>query len=224
MKKIQVLYLFILIILIIIGAICVTSKKMENDTFFTIATGNYIMDNGLDECEPFTFHNNLKYIKLRYGFDVLIANIYNIFNYDGIYFFTIIMSIAISISLFYVCFKISNLPTVSAILVMIMLLNVRISFVARAQIISFLIFVWEFYFIIRLFKTSEIKYAVAIVLLSFAMLLFHSSVWILYPVLFLPFLVQGIIDIIFEKKGKNNIKLMAITFLMVLVSRHTDTT
>ena len=52
---------WILLISILILTIPLINKTFQNDTYFTIPTGNYILENGIDDVEPFTWHENLKF-------------------------------------------------------------------------------------------------------------------------------------------------------------------
>ena len=100
MKK-KKLYITFSILLIIIILLTVT-KQMQNDTFFTIATGNHIIQDGYDNMDHLTWHGNLEFFKLRWAFDVAIAFTYNVFGYAGIYAFIVITTCAIALSLFYI--------------------------------------------------------------------------------------------------------------------------
>ena len=82
MKKYKKLYIVCTILIIIVTVLSVT-KEMQNDTFFTIATGNYMIENGYDNLDHLTWHNNLEFYKLRWLFDIIIAVIYNIFKLLG---------------------------------------------------------------------------------------------------------------------------------------------
>ena len=212
------IYIFIIAILLCIGAFCYTNKEMQNDVYFTIPTGNYILENGIDEEEPLTYHNNLKYTKLRYGFDIVVAEIYNHFDFDGLYVFSLIITMTITLSLFYITYKIAKSPTISAILVMIVLLNVCDTFTVRAQIISYLIYTWAFYFMYMLWETKQRKYSIALIILSILLLMFHSSVWILYPVLFLPFVIDAFAGQIFNKAPLKEFNSLFVTFIAVIIT------
>ena len=50
------------------------TKEMQNDTFFTIATGEHILQEGYDNVDHLTWHENLGFYKLRWAFDVAIAS------------------------------------------------------------------------------------------------------------------------------------------------------
>ena len=64
----------ILLVLISLFSISIIDKSVTNDTFTAILNGNYIINTGnVDEKEVFTFNDSLKFIKLRWAFDVIVA-------------------------------------------------------------------------------------------------------------------------------------------------------
>ena len=98
MKKNKVFWLFAVCLLMITTGI--VTKTFQNDTFFTIPTGNYILENGVNDVEPFTWHENLKFTKLRWAFDITVAKIYQIAGFSGLYVFTIIIAFLIAFTIF----------------------------------------------------------------------------------------------------------------------------
>ena len=219
------------ILFIILSGIIMTffvSKELQNDTFFTIETGNYILENGIDDVEPFTFNENLTFTKLRWGFDILIAFLYNKFGFDAIFCFVLFFAFILGCSLFYVCTKISHSEILSFLVVILATFSFTFFLSARAQIISYVIFTWEFYFLYKLIATNKILYSFLLVILSFILLTFHSSVWIVYYVMFLPyfaeFITKKILKGSFNRFNKNiisrdiNIKLLIGTFVTVLIT------
>ena len=86
---------FLCIICLVLFTIGIVHKELENDTYFTIATGNYIVNNGINEDEPFTYHKNLKFTKIRWAFDIVVSQIYNISGFKGLYVFLLIVAIIV---------------------------------------------------------------------------------------------------------------------------------
>ena len=78
---------WVLLISVLILTIPLIDKTFQNDTYFTIPTGNYILENGINDVEPFTWHEDLKFTKLRWGFDIIVAGIYNVFRINWIIYF-----------------------------------------------------------------------------------------------------------------------------------------
>lgn len=184
---------FIFLLFLIIFTISIIHKLIQNDTFFTIKTGEYILKYGIDEVEPFTFHENLKFVKLRWAFDILIYLIYSLFNIKGIHIFVVIFSVIIASTLYYLLTK-RNTNNIIAFLITIFTIKTCCNYLtARAQIISYLIFILEIYSLYKLAETNNNKYGYLLILFSFLILSFHSSVWLAYLVFFLPFLVESLL-------------------------------
>lgn len=160
-------------------------RSFQNDTFFTIPTGNYIIENGVDDAEPFTFHEGLKFIKLRWAFDVLVASLYNSFGFQGLYIFTILIYIIIGISVFWILSIKHNNIFSPFLITLLMLISLSEWITCRAQIISYLIFAIELFLIQKLLETNKNIYIFLLCFCSLLLVNFHSSVWLVY---FCPFL------------------------------------
>ena len=201
MKK-KKLYITFSILLIIIILLTVT-KQMQNDTFFTIATGNHIIQDGYDNMDHLTWHGNLEFFKLRWAFDVAIAFIYNVFGYAGIYAFIVITTCAIALSSFYILIKQKNNVIISFLATaIIMLLLTPSGFITgRGQIVSYLLLLWEVYFIEKLINTKQKRYYLALFVVSVLIVNFHASVWNMTVILVMPYLAEAIMYRIFKNKG-----------------------
>jgi len=97
-SKKEFIFYSIIIIIFIIG---IVPREFQNDTFFNISIGKYILENGIDMQEHWAFTQGLTYTFSHWAFDIITYLIYNLYNFKGIYIFTIIISILIYISLFY---------------------------------------------------------------------------------------------------------------------------
>ena len=62
----------ICILILCIFAISCVEKMFQNDTFFTIALGERTVKYGIEEYDQLVWHDNLKFIHLRWLFDVVI--------------------------------------------------------------------------------------------------------------------------------------------------------
>ena len=78
----------IAIIGIIIFSIAISPVSLQNDTFYTIKIGEYILQNGIDMKDPFSWHENLNYTYPHWAYDVFTYIIYNVFGLSGIYIVT----------------------------------------------------------------------------------------------------------------------------------------
>ena len=152
-KKLYVIFSILLVLVVIMNV----TKQMQNDTFFTIATGNYILQDGYDNMDHLTWHDNLQFYKLRWAFDVLITLIYNTFNLTGIYVFVLIIASITAVSLLYILVKQKNNVVISFIcsIIAIVLLTANGFLTGRAQIMSYLFLLWEIYCIEQLIETKK---------------------------------------------------------------------
>lgn len=218
---------WILLISILILTIPLINKTFQNDTYFTIPTGNYILENGIDDVEPFTWHENLKFTKLRWGFDIIVASIYNISGLGGLYIFTVLIAELIAATLFITMNKRGINKIVSFIITILVMITLSGGLTCRAQIISYLLFALEMYSIQQLIDTNNKKYSIYLILISLGILTFHSSVWLAYFIFYIPYIVEYIISKLginkfFEKSEKliiqnNKIKLLLITMIISLL-------
>ena len=195
MKENKKLYIACICFIILIVSSCIT-KTMQNDTFFTIATGNYILENGYDNLDHLSWHENLNFYKLRWGFDVIIALIYNSFNFTGIYIFVLIIASITGIALFNILLKqnckiiVSFIITISAML----FTNDVWGFTARAQIISYLLLLLEVFCIEKLIESKKAIYYIYLFIISVLLVNFHASVWMMTLILMGPYFVEALLS------------------------------
>ena len=183
---------------------------MQNDTFFTIATGEHILQEGYDNVDHLTWHENLGFYKLRWAFDVAIAFIYNTFGFTGIYAFVVIIASLTALSLFNILLKQKNNIVLSfiATVISMLLMTSNWAFTARGQIISYLLLLLEIYFIEKLINTKQKRYYIVFFLISVLIANFHASVWYMTVILILPYLAEMIMHRILKKKNLEKSKII----------------
>ena len=224
MKKNTKIYI-LFTILIFLFSIFIVNRVMQNDTFSAIAIGKYILAHGIDFQEHFNITNNLSYHNSRYLFNIIITLIYNSFGFTGIYFFVILITSLIGISIFNIILKQNKNIYISFYLTIFILFISKGFFCARAQIISYLLFILEIYFIEKLNTTNRKRYIIYILISSILICNIHTTVWPMVLILFLPYFMEYIFN---KTKLINkckqlyieniNIKLLLITFILTIFS------
>ena len=214
-KKLYIVFSMLLIVIILMTV----TKEMQNDTFFTIATGEHILQEGYDNVDHLTWHENLGFYKLRWAFDVAIAFIYNTFGFAGIYAFVVIIASLTALSLFNILLKQKNNIVLSfiATVISMLLMTSNWSFTARGQIISYLLL--EIYFIEKLISTKQKRYYIIFFVMSALIVNFHASVWYMTIILVLPYLAEAIMHKIMKNKNleKSKIILEPISIKMLII-------
>ena len=81
---------------------------MDNDFWFTIAEGKYVLKKGFPHTVPFTIYNNLDFIYQSWGTGVIFYLIHKYFGLYGMLFFVIIILIIITYFYYKLCMLVSN--------------------------------------------------------------------------------------------------------------------
>ena len=217
-KKLYIVFSMLLIVIILMTV----TKEMQNDTFFTIATGEHILQEGYDNVDHLTWHEDLGFYKLRWAFDAAIAFIYNAFGFAAIYAFVVIIASLTVLSLFNILLKQKNNIVLSfiATVISMLLMTSNWSFTARGQIISYLLLLLEIYFIEKMISTKQKRYYIIFLVISALIVNFHASVWYMTIILVLPYLAEAIMHKIMKNKNleKSKIILEPISIKMLIIA------
>lgn len=213
MKKIKKYLSYILIIfLIIIQTFFVVRKKLQNDTFYSIKVGEIISQSGVNslDIDTISWHENLKYCNPHWLNDLLIYLVYNLGEFFGIYILAIIESLILGILIFYISNKKSGNKWISLLITLFVLYVNRIFIAARAQLVSYILFLLEIYFIEQFISTKKNRYLVGLGIIALGLANVHMAVFPMYFVFLLPYIAQEIISKFLKKEsyifGKIEIK------------------
>ena len=190
--------------------------KLDNDFWFLINTGKYIINNGIPHIEPFTIHSNLSFVAQQWLTDIIFYLIYNKFNIYGMYIFILISNIIIVFLLYKISMLISNnqrkLSMITSVIVDIIL---AISFLTtRPQVFDIILLLLELYLLELYIKRNNKKYLIGLPIISLLMINLHASVWPMVFVFLLPYYV-GRINLKFTTKESYKLKpIIIITIIM----------
>lgn len=149
------------IICIIVFSFALAPKTLQNDTYYTISIGEHIMENGVDGEDPFSW-TDLKYTYPHWLYDVFIYQIYNIGGMTGIYISTVILSGLLGILVYITNLKVNKNNLFSFVLAIGIMFLLRDFIAARAQLVTFILFVLEILFVESFLDTKKKRYAVRI--------------------------------------------------------------
>ena len=204
MKNKKTIYFEIMaIILIALFCISLSPKTLQNDTYYTIKIGEHIIENGgIDMMDPFSWHEGLEYTYPHWLYDVMIYSIYSIGGMLGIYISTCIFSILLGISIFEVNSKLTKNKVLSFVITLGSIYLLKDYIAARAQLVTFILFTLQLYFMEKLIESSKKKYGIGLIIISILIANLHIAVWPFMFVLYLPYVAEYIIAIIEEKTAK----------------------
>lgn len=204
MKNKKTIYFEIMaIILIAIFCISITPKTLQNDTFYTIKIGEHIIENkGIDMIDPFSWHQDLEYTYPHWLYDVIIYLIYSIGGMVGIYISTCIFSALLGITIYETNSKLVKNKVVSFVVTIGAMYMLRDYIVARAQLVTFILFSLQIYLMEQLANTSKKRYGIGLIAISILIANLHVAVWPFMFILYLPYIAEYIVIIIEEKFAK----------------------
>lgn len=213
-KKIKETIKFTILAVILITIFCValTPVTFQNDTYYTIKVGEHIAQNGIDNQDPFSWHEGLGYTYPHWGYDLITYFIYQGFGFTGIYVTTCILSIILGLSIYFINTKLAKNQVFSFLITIGVMYMIRGYIAARAQLVTFILFTLTIFFIEQFLKTRKKKYAIGLIIIPVIIANIHVAVFPFYFVLYLPYIAEYLITILAETIIYRKIKTMMLKF------------
>lgn len=195
-KLLNIAFNILAVFCIAIFCIALTPKLLQNDTFYTVKVGQGIRKWGIDGQDHYSF-NDLPYTYPHWLYDVIISLIFDYLGgWTGIYVSTMILSATLGILLYFTLKKITKNSLVSLIIALGQMYLMRDYVAARAQLVTFILFVLTILFIEKFLESGKKRYAIGLIIIPILIANIHSAVWPFYFVLFLPYIGEYVLRII----------------------------
>ena len=189
----SVKFTILAIVLIAIFCIAITPVTLQNDTFYTIKIGEHILEKGIDMQDPFSWHQNLAYTYPHWAYDVITYLIYNAFGMNGIYIVTCMLSVILGISVYIVNTKLAKNRIVSFFITVGVMYLIRGYIAARAQLVTFILFILTILFIEKFLETKKKRYVGGLIVIPILIANLHLAVFPFYFILYLPYIAEYLI-------------------------------
>lgn len=196
-KKTIIKFNILAIICIIIFSFSLAPKTLQNDTYYTIKIGEHIMQNGIDRVDPFSWHD-LKYTYPHWLYDVCIYQIYSNFGMDGIYISTVVLSCLLGVLLYITSSKVNKKPLFSFVITIGVMFLIQDYIAARAQLVTFVLFVLEIFLVESFLETKKIRYVILLMLDACLIANMHAAVFYFFFILLMPYIGEYLIVILRE--------------------------
>lgn len=194
----------IALILIAVFAFSITPKHMQNDIFYTVTIGKYIRENGIDRIDHFSMHEGLPYEYPHWLYDVGMSFVYDINGFSSIYISTCIFTIILGISIYLVISNLNKTKFLSFIVTIAVLYLIKGYITARAQLVTFILFIWLVYNIEKFVENKKLINAIMLFFIHLLIANLHVAVWPFTFIVYLPYIAEYLIaeltDIIFYNK------------------------
>ena len=198
-KVLNIKFVIMSIICIILFVIAIVPKSLQNDTFYTIKLGELILENGIDMQEHFAWHEGLPYTYPHWLYDIIIYLVFAVGGFNGIYISSILFSIVLGISIYLTNAKLTKNTIIPFFTTLLILYIGRGFLTARAQLITFILFVLEIYYIERFLETQKIRYSIGLLIIPVLIANIHAAVFPFYFILYLPYIGEYLVSFLLKK-------------------------
>lgn len=188
---------WMLILIVILAPTLVILKifgGLDNDLWYLLNEGRYIIQNGLYHTDMISMHQGLDIVVQNWLSAVIFWIVYAFMGSKGIFFMVLIVNVVICYLVYKISMLISDNNKVMSILVTLFT-DINMSFyfiVSRPQIFSFVILLLVIYMLELYIKKDDIKYLKFIPLLSFLEINLHASLWWFIFLFMLTYIIDGI--------------------------------
>ncbi len=206
-KKTKMKFNILAIFAIVIFCISITPVTLQNDTYYTIAIGEKIMQSGIDMQDPFSWHEGLSYTYPHWLYDVGTYLVYNIGGFQGIYIATVVLSCILGLAIYFTNTKLTKNNLTSFILTIGAMYLLKDFIAARAQLVTFILFILTIFFIEKFLDTKKKRYAIPLIIIPILIANLHLAVWPFYFVLYLPYIAEYLICLFVDSNIFRKIKI-----------------
>lgn len=209
-SKREFIFDILFIICLVIFAIIISPKELQNDTFYTVKCGEYIFQNGIGNLTTDEFSwLDLPYCYPHWLYDLSMYIVYAKFGLDGIYISTIMLTVILGLVLYNTCLYVSKNRIASSVINFLALYVITPYIAARAQLVTFILFALEIYSIENFLETKKIRYGIYLILIAGLIAQLHVAVFPMFFIFMLPYIAEFFIAMIIDANiGENFIKLV----------------
>lgn len=166
--------------------------EIDNDLWFMLNHGRYILTHGFSSIEPFTVHEGLTFSFEKWLACVIFWKIYSIGGAKAIYVFVVAVGAAITAVFYKLCMLVSDKNhVVSCFVTGFTLLSCFTAFmVSRPQIFGYLFMMIELFLLEKYVREGSWKYLIPLPFISILWMQLHSTMWIICFIVMLPYLCE----------------------------------
>ena len=169
-----------------------SNMRLDNDTWFLLRSGRYVLSHGIPSMEPFTIHQGFSFVMQQVLTGVIFAKVYEFGGGMLLAFLVVCLFVLFSYLFYRLCFYLSDRNFyLSFILTFIIALFLsRGYFVARPQIFSYIHYILLFWALEHYVKEKKSKYLFLLPAISFFEMQLHGATWWMLLCFVLPYLVE----------------------------------
>ena len=181
----------ILILLIFLPCLIVT-LHLDNDIWFLLNSGRYVLQHGIPSVEPFTMHQNFQFVMQQWLSATIFWSIYANFGAVGILALVFVVFCATVFVLYKLISLIANGNEIATfVTAMIASAALKPAMISRPMIFTMLILVCELYCMEQFIRTKKPLWLLPLPALSALLINLHAAMWPIQFILLLPCCVDA---------------------------------
>ena len=167
---------------------------LDNDVWFLLNSGRYVLIYGIPHIEPFTIHQNFHFVMQQWLSAVIFWKIYAVLGPYGLIVLLHIVDILIIYILFRLCMLVSskNWQISTVVTTIIGIIFTPLFIRTRPQIFSGLLLLAEVFFLEKYSRTKQKKYLLILPYLSLLLINLHAALWPMLLIIMLPFIADAL--------------------------------
>ena len=178
-------------------------RKLDNDIWYLLSEGRYIIQNGIYHIDPLSMHKGLAVTVQNWLSASMFWVIYNTFKEPGLIIMILLCNYFICLFLYKICMVISDDNKILSLLLMFAT-SITLSshfIVSRPQILSFVVLLALIYILELYIKTDNAKYLIWLPIFSLIEINIHASLWWMLFLFTLPYVIDSFKNSILQTQG-----------------------
>ncbi|MHC1721435.1 MAG: hypothetical protein AB9844_12315 [Clostridiaceae bacterium] len=167
-------------------------RNLDNDIWFILNSGKYVMEHGIPYIEPFTIHEGLSFLMQQWLSAVAFWGTYKYFGEIGLLILVLLFYIIFIHITYKLCMFLSenNFP-VSFMVTMIVSGLMSPFMVERPHIFLFIIMLSEIFLLEKYIKSKKRVYLFPLPVLSILLINLEAAIWPIVFVILIPYLIDS---------------------------------
>lgn len=178
----------------------VSLKAIDNDTWWLLALGRSVINDGIPTTDPLSMHTEMQYVSQQWMSATIFYNIHNLFSPVGLYIFCRLANVTL-IVLVYMYLKVHSasnmLSLIGTAIICVPLLSMF--GVLRPQIFTYILLITEGILLEKYVQSGKYRYLYALPLISILQINLHASMWFMQFIIVLPYIGEYVYATVKQK-------------------------
>ena len=208
----------ILLLVFLFTPCLLISQTLNNDIWFILNNGRYVLQHGIPYIEPFTLHQGMSYVMQQWLASVIFWVMYSTFGTMGLTFVILLAFAGIIFTVFQLCMRISEENFLVSYAVSLALsIFISLFMVQRPYIFLLLFIALELYLLESYIITRKSGYLIYLPLLSVLQINLQAAMWPVLFVILIPYIIDAFKFKLLFIKGQGYSKKALFTVIAVML-------